>query len=335
MTLGGLSTSLPYITQSTYAVSGSASSLASNEHSTYSQIPSSSLFYTTSIIYTEITTTYTSIIGTSVFSVPAKGGSSITPSSFIVVSSCTHITVPSSISYSPCGADYCNCDGIAAPILTTTISGTVTTNCAYTTQPITDSCSAIICGMQSAGSQATTSQSVATQSSVEQALTMLASIASSDATTSNIAQSMATPSSHTPTNAGSTSSFVSTASITAHSATRSDPVPTGTQIPHCDYVLGSSTIIPDLTGCHLDHCLCGSNSIFAALLTSTISGATTLHCQYTTQPTARRCPTSATIEDSPTQSALTNSVTTTPAISKPATTTTTVAQSTETLVSSF
>jgi hypothetical protein len=41
-----------------------------------------------------------------------------------------------------CTEDYCNCDGTAAPLLTSkvSVSGIWTNNCAYTTQPATDAC---------------------------------------------------------------------------------------------------------------------------------------------------------------------------------------------------
>ncbi len=39
-----------------------------------------------------------------------------------------------------CSLDYCYCDGTIAPLLTSTLSGTVTTNCDYPTQPTINSC---------------------------------------------------------------------------------------------------------------------------------------------------------------------------------------------------
>jgi hypothetical protein len=41
-----------------------------------------------------------------------------------------------------CTEDYCDCDGTAAPLLTSqvSVSGMWTTNCAYITQPATDVC---------------------------------------------------------------------------------------------------------------------------------------------------------------------------------------------------
>lgn len=40
-----------------------------------------------------------------------------------------------------CSTNYCNCGGIAAPLITTTISGSVTQNCTYSTQPTSNDCS--------------------------------------------------------------------------------------------------------------------------------------------------------------------------------------------------
>jgi hypothetical protein len=47
-----------------------------------------------------------------------------------------------------CTEDYCNCDGTAAPLLTSqvSVSGIWTTNCAYTTQPATDACPTTVGG---------------------------------------------------------------------------------------------------------------------------------------------------------------------------------------------
>ncbi|KAE8451335.1 hypothetical protein EG329_003964 [Mollisiaceae sp. DMI_Dod_QoI] len=39
-----------------------------------------------------------------------------------------------------CQSDYCYCGGTVAPLLTITVSGTMTTNCRYTTQPSADIC---------------------------------------------------------------------------------------------------------------------------------------------------------------------------------------------------
>ncbi|KFY94278.1 hypothetical protein V500_03359 [Pseudogymnoascus sp. VKM F-4518 (FW-2643)] len=39
-----------------------------------------------------------------------------------------------------CSADYCNCGGTAAPLLTVSATGTLTTNCDYTLQPTASSC---------------------------------------------------------------------------------------------------------------------------------------------------------------------------------------------------
>jgi hypothetical protein len=39
-----------------------------------------------------------------------------------------------------CASDYCNCGGTAAPLLTSTLSGSTTMNCAYSTQPATATC---------------------------------------------------------------------------------------------------------------------------------------------------------------------------------------------------
>jgi hypothetical protein len=39
-----------------------------------------------------------------------------------------------------CSTDFCDCGGIAAPLLTSTISGSVTTDCRYTTQPTANLC---------------------------------------------------------------------------------------------------------------------------------------------------------------------------------------------------
>ena len=39
-----------------------------------------------------------------------------------------------------CPVDYCNCGGTAAPLLTTAIDGSASTNCAYSTQPSSDTC---------------------------------------------------------------------------------------------------------------------------------------------------------------------------------------------------
>ncbi|MCJ1373897.1 hypothetical protein MMC20_005127 [Loxospora ochrophaea] len=41
-----------------------------------------------------------------------------------------------------CSADYCDCDGTAAPLLPTTISGSATVACGYTTQPQSNQCPA-------------------------------------------------------------------------------------------------------------------------------------------------------------------------------------------------
>lgn len=39
-----------------------------------------------------------------------------------------------------CSADYCNCGGTAAPLLTVSVTGTLATNCDYTLQPTPSSC---------------------------------------------------------------------------------------------------------------------------------------------------------------------------------------------------
>jgi hypothetical protein len=47
-----------------------------------------------------------------------------------------------------CTEDYCDCDGTAAPLLSSqvSVSGMWTTNCAYTTQPATDGCPVTVGG---------------------------------------------------------------------------------------------------------------------------------------------------------------------------------------------
>ena len=39
-----------------------------------------------------------------------------------------------------CSLDYCNCGGINVPLLLSTISGSATVGCAYTTRPTTENC---------------------------------------------------------------------------------------------------------------------------------------------------------------------------------------------------
>lgn len=39
-----------------------------------------------------------------------------------------------------CSEDYCNCGGVAGPLITQTVSGSLSTGCAYHTQPTANSC---------------------------------------------------------------------------------------------------------------------------------------------------------------------------------------------------
>ncbi|RDL36285.1 uncharacterized protein BP5553_06897 [Venustampulla echinocandica] len=62
--------------------------------------------------------------------VPGKNG----------ISGCAYVLADRLGAGAMCSLDYCYCGGIAAPLLTSTLSGALTTNCNYQTQPATNSC---------------------------------------------------------------------------------------------------------------------------------------------------------------------------------------------------
>jgi hypothetical protein len=53
---------------------------------------------------------------------------------------CAYVIAKDLQSNALCAADYCNCGGTVAPLLTSTVSGSTTLNCAYSTQPATATC---------------------------------------------------------------------------------------------------------------------------------------------------------------------------------------------------
>ncbi|MCJ1438238.1 Mucin-21 [Xylographa pallens] len=91
--------------------------------------------------------TITARTGTSTLSQPSASGSCpmTTPKALIPgcfgTPGCAYVAVSDvGAADAACQADYCNCGGTIALLLTKTISGKTTQNCAYTTQPQTNQC---------------------------------------------------------------------------------------------------------------------------------------------------------------------------------------------------
>ncbi|KAF2104453.1 hypothetical protein NA57DRAFT_51277 [Rhizodiscina lignyota] len=76
--------------------------------------------------------------------VPFRSKSSVPPVAAVSgqdrLPTCAHVVVDDGEKDKLCLTDYCNCSGVVAPLLTTTISGTASQNCDYITQPTRNTC---------------------------------------------------------------------------------------------------------------------------------------------------------------------------------------------------
>lgn len=117
----------------TVATSGTTEStaIAINSESTSSTTGSSFSSEVTSTTMTAVasdksrqSSTTTTLI------VPGKNG----------VAGCAYVVASELGAGAMCSSDYCNCGGTVAPLLTSSVSGTLTTNCNYGTQPAVNSC---------------------------------------------------------------------------------------------------------------------------------------------------------------------------------------------------
>jgi len=136
-----------YPTNSTFltviTVNASTTICPITETSTKSPQPSYIWANSTSLLFSEISPTDT------VTKVAPDQSQSSTTSALVVpgdngIPGCAYVLAADLGSDAMCSSDYCYCGGMAAPLLTSTLSGTVTTNCDYKTQPATNSCPLLV-----------------------------------------------------------------------------------------------------------------------------------------------------------------------------------------------
>jgi chitinase len=128
-----------------------------------------------------------------------------------------------------CSSDYCNCGGTVAPLLTSSISGTLTTNCNYQTQPVANSCPTLYQTISASSSTISSSSTYSTSS---------LSAPSSSSTSSSILDASTSSTSSTP---------LATSSNAATSTSGPDCVISG----HCNTY--------KLLACPGGDCFCGQD----------------------------------------------------------------------------